>query len=187
MREREYLRRQVKALSAEGRLSAWILGGLPPVFLAYLALLQPDYLDPMIGSPLGWLMFGRLRRDDGRRRLLDEQDGQGGGVVMGATLVLTVGMVGIFTALFVSLAAIGVFTNETRGVSKSLAVVEAFTTAPKSMQDELQPSFNDRVLVPLLNRFVGLGKKLTPADHGERIGTGSTWPGNPQAGGPSTG
>ncbi|MBY9073781.1 type II secretion system F family protein [Nocardioides sp. WL0053] len=88
---------------------------------------------------------------------------------MGATLVLTVGMVGIFTALFVSLAAIGVFTNETRGVSKSLAVVEAFTTAPKSMQDELQPSFNDRVLVPLLNRFVGLGKKLTPADHGERI------------------
>ena len=98
---------------------------------------------------------------------------------MGATLVLTVGMVGIFTALFVSLAAIGVFTNETRGVSKSLAVVEAFTTAPKSMQDELQPSFNDRVLVPLLNRFVGLGKKLTPADHGERIRQKLDVAGNP--------
>ena len=30
IREREYLERQVKALSAEGRLSVWILGGLPP-------------------------------------------------------------------------------------------------------------------------------------------------------------
>ena len=30
LREREYLRRQVKALSAEGRLSGYILAGLPP-------------------------------------------------------------------------------------------------------------------------------------------------------------
>ena len=30
LREREYLRRQVKALSAEGRLSGYILGALPP-------------------------------------------------------------------------------------------------------------------------------------------------------------
>ncbi|MGH8964879.1 MAG: type II secretion system F family protein, partial [Actinomycetes bacterium] len=30
-------------------------------------------------------------------------------------------------------------------------------------------SFNDRVLTPLLDRFVNLGKKLTPADHSDRI------------------
>lgn len=58
MREREYLRRQVKSLSAEGRMSAWILGALPPLFLAYLVLLRPTYLDPMVESPLGWIMFG---------------------------------------------------------------------------------------------------------------------------------
>ena len=29
LREREYLRRQVRSLSAEGRISAWILGALP--------------------------------------------------------------------------------------------------------------------------------------------------------------
>lgn len=56
LREREYLRRQVKALSAEGRLSAIILGGLPPVFLAYLGLVNPDYLTPMFTSALGWLL-----------------------------------------------------------------------------------------------------------------------------------
>ncbi|MDP9443233.1 MAG: type II secretion system F family protein, partial [Actinomycetota bacterium] len=48
LREREYLRRQVLTLSAEGRLSAWILGGLPPAFVAYLALARPDYLRPML-------------------------------------------------------------------------------------------------------------------------------------------
>jgi tight adherence protein B len=58
MREREYLRRQVKTLSAEGRLSGWILGALPPGMLAYLLVVNPDYLSPMISTPLGWLMLG---------------------------------------------------------------------------------------------------------------------------------
>ena len=85
------------------------------------------------------------------------------------TLILFVGFGGIFLALLLSLTAIGVFSNESRGVSRSLAVVEAFTSAPKAMQDEIEPSFNDRVLAPLLDRFVNLGKKLTPADHSDRI------------------
>ena len=58
LREREYLRRQVRTLSAEGRLSAWILGGLPPLFFVYLMLVRPDYLDPMIQTTLGWMMLG---------------------------------------------------------------------------------------------------------------------------------
>ena len=86
-----------------------------------------------------------------------------------STLILLVGFGGIFLAILLSLTAIGVFSNETRGVSKSLAVVEAFTSAPKAMQDEIEASFNDRVLTPLLDRFVNLGKKLTPADHSDRI------------------
>ena len=42
IREREYLERQVQALSAEGRLSVWILGGLPPAFMAYLLVANPS-------------------------------------------------------------------------------------------------------------------------------------------------
>ncbi len=41
IREREYLERQVLALSAEGRLSVWILGGLPPGFMLYLLVANP--------------------------------------------------------------------------------------------------------------------------------------------------
>jgi len=57
LRERERLRRQVKVLSAEGRLSGWILGGLPVVFFAYLALANPTYLRPLWSSLLGVLML----------------------------------------------------------------------------------------------------------------------------------
>lgn len=58
MRERDYLRRQVKTLSAEGRMSAWILCALPPGILLYLLILNPIYLEPMLSSPLGWIMLG---------------------------------------------------------------------------------------------------------------------------------
>ncbi|WP_148575068.1 type II secretion system F family protein [Nocardioides caldifontis] len=57
IREREYLERQVKTLSAEGRMSVWILGGLPPAFLAYLVAFNPGYVSPMWSSPLGWAML----------------------------------------------------------------------------------------------------------------------------------
>lgn len=58
LREREYLRRHVKALSAEGRLSCWILGGLPPVFLLYLTMSKPDYVHPLFSTLVGGIMLG---------------------------------------------------------------------------------------------------------------------------------
>ncbi len=58
IREREYMRRQVNALAAEGKLSAIILGGLPPLFLGYLMLTKGEYVSVMFTRPLGWLMLG---------------------------------------------------------------------------------------------------------------------------------
>jgi tight adherence protein C len=98
---------------------------------------------------------------------------------MTAWLLLMVGVAGIFVALFVSLAAVGVFSNEQRGVSKSLLVIEAFSAAPESMQKELEPSFNDRVLTPLLNRFTGIGKRISPSGHSASIKKKLDVAGNP--------
>ncbi len=84
-------------------------------------------------------------------------------------LVLIVGLVGIFAAIFLALTAVGVFTNEARGVSKSLAVMEAFSTAPVEMQRELEPGFHDRVLGPLADKVQGIAHKLTAHDHAENI------------------
>lgn len=57
MREREYMRRQVAALSAEGKLSAYVLGGLPPLFLLYLVFAQRDYVMPLFTDPRGIVML----------------------------------------------------------------------------------------------------------------------------------
>jgi tight adherence protein B len=56
LRERDYLRRQVKVLSAEGRLSALILYALPFVFAGYLSLVRPGYVAPLFTDPLGIVM-----------------------------------------------------------------------------------------------------------------------------------
>jgi tight adherence protein B len=57
LRERERLRRQVHALSAEGRLSAWILGALPIGFALYLLLARGSYIQVLWRDPLGWSLL----------------------------------------------------------------------------------------------------------------------------------
>ena len=54
LRERDYLRRQVATMSAEGKLSGYILGGLPPAMLVYMLLVRRDYVMPMFTTPMGW-------------------------------------------------------------------------------------------------------------------------------------
>ena len=57
LREREMLRRQVRALSAEGRLSAYILIALPVVLLLWYSLLvNYDYVSLLWTTLLGILM-----------------------------------------------------------------------------------------------------------------------------------
>lgn len=57
IRERETLRRQVKVLSAEGRLSVTILTVLPFLLALYLMAVNPDYLRTLTGTPIGILLI----------------------------------------------------------------------------------------------------------------------------------
>ncbi|HET7487284.1 MAG TPA: type II secretion system F family protein [Acidimicrobiales bacterium] len=43
MRSREEVRREVKVLTAEGRMSAWVLGALPVVLLFAIQVMSPEY------------------------------------------------------------------------------------------------------------------------------------------------
>jgi Flp pilus assembly protein TadB len=51
MRAREEVRREVKVLTAEGRLSAYILGALPVITFVAVQILSPGYMDPLLQ---GW-------------------------------------------------------------------------------------------------------------------------------------
>jgi tight adherence protein B len=59
LREREMLRRQIKVLSAEGRLSAIILICLPIFLALYLTISNPAYIGTLVTSGFfGWLLVG---------------------------------------------------------------------------------------------------------------------------------
>lgn len=57
IRERGQIRRQVKTLSAEGRLSGVILMALPFVVGGVLLLISPSYLTPLLSSPIGVILL----------------------------------------------------------------------------------------------------------------------------------
>ncbi|WP_157241029.1 type II secretion system F family protein [Catenuloplanes japonicus] len=57
IRERELLRGHVRALSAEGRLSAWVLLALPVVLGLFMFLTRREYVAPLVTDPRGIVML----------------------------------------------------------------------------------------------------------------------------------
>jgi tight adherence protein B len=53
MRDRFKFKRQIRVVSAHGRISAWILACLPPALAAVLFTLSPKFMEPLITDPLG--------------------------------------------------------------------------------------------------------------------------------------
>ena len=58
MRAREEVRRELRALTAEGRLSAYVLGALPFAVAGFLLIFNPDYLSPLYTTTIGLVMVG---------------------------------------------------------------------------------------------------------------------------------
>jgi tight adherence protein B len=57
VRERAYVQRQVRVLSAEGRLSIGILSALPFGIFIYLALMNPEYVNPLFTTMIGRVLL----------------------------------------------------------------------------------------------------------------------------------
>ncbi len=51
IRAREEIRREVQVLTAEGRISAWILGALPVFLFLFISVSDPEYVEPLYN---GW-------------------------------------------------------------------------------------------------------------------------------------
>ena len=61
LRERQKLRLKIRALSAEGRMSAWMISLFPPLMFGILTLISPSYYGGVWDSPLitpVFLLFG---------------------------------------------------------------------------------------------------------------------------------
>ncbi len=57
VRERGYIRRQIKVLSAEGRLSMYILVALPFLIGIYMAIVNPLYLELLFSTSIGMILL----------------------------------------------------------------------------------------------------------------------------------
>lgn len=58
MTERERMKGEILALTAEGRMSAWVLGVFPPAFALVLYVIQPKYMSLLFSDPLGIMAVG---------------------------------------------------------------------------------------------------------------------------------
>jgi tight adherence protein B len=58
IRERFRMFQKIKAMSAEGRMSAWVLSALPIVVLLMLSILNPAYYTAVMDDPLFWPVSG---------------------------------------------------------------------------------------------------------------------------------
>jgi tight adherence protein B len=57
MRERFRVKRQMRVISAHGRITGWVLAGLPPVLGAVIMTINRESRDLMFGDPLGQRML----------------------------------------------------------------------------------------------------------------------------------
>lgn len=53
IRDRFRVRRQIRVLSAHGRITGAVLSGLPPALAFYFMIVRPDYIMELVNDPLG--------------------------------------------------------------------------------------------------------------------------------------
>lgn len=58
IRDRLRVRRRVRTLTAHGRLTAWILSGIPPAMAVVLLFVKPDYVSTLFTDPIGINLLG---------------------------------------------------------------------------------------------------------------------------------
>ena len=58
IRERGKLKRKVRAISTEGRMSAYILTAVPAMLFAGIMLFMPQFYRTVWGEPLTWYLVG---------------------------------------------------------------------------------------------------------------------------------
>jgi len=84
-------------------------------------------------------------------------------------LGLALGLASIFIAITVVLATVGALTTERSAVGRSMAALRRMDS-PQDMQEELDRSFESRVLEPTRARLLSLGRRLTPQGQLDKIG-----------------
>ncbi len=58
IRQRARMKGEVRVLTAQGRISSWIIGGMPVFLLVILQIMSPGYISMFFTTTLGWMLLG---------------------------------------------------------------------------------------------------------------------------------
>ena len=58
IQDRIRMRREVRTLTAQGRMSGWVLGTLPFALGAFISLVNPSYIEPLFTERIGQIAIG---------------------------------------------------------------------------------------------------------------------------------
>lgn len=58
IRQRTRMKGEVRVLTAQGRISSWIVGGMPVFLIVILQMLNPEYISVFFETTLGWILLG---------------------------------------------------------------------------------------------------------------------------------
>jgi tight adherence protein C len=93
------------------------------------------------------------------------------------TLLFIMGVLLVLAAIVLVAMAVG--KPQPQGMHRSLAVLEAMSTAPSELTKDLDKPFGERILVPLQAKALSVGKRFTGADSTSRIQHKLDLAGNP--------
>ncbi|MBL0747468.1 type II secretion system F family protein [Nocardioides baculatus] len=96
-------------------------------------------------------------------------------------MMMLVGAGLVCLSMVMALSVIGVMTSERRGVARSVAAIQALDSAPAELKSEIERPFAERVIAPMGESMVGLGRKLVRADTARKIQFRLNIAGNPPA------
>ena len=85
----------------------------------------------------------------------------------------------VLTAIYLVGMAFTSAADEAKGVTRSLAVLEAMSSAPSELTEEIDRPFGERVLEPLRERALVIGRRITGAESADRIRRKLDLAGNP--------
>ena len=95
------------------------------------------------------------------------------------TLALVIGLGAVFVGLAIALTSATIIGSQRQQVARSLAAVEAFHSTPTALVEPHDLPFMDRVLGPSKDRFVQLGRRISPAGQTQKIRYRLDLAGNP--------
>ena len=161
MLHRNRLRREMKALTAEGRISAIVLSALPILLFAFLYFSNPGVSRTAVQHDLRNHRAGGGRPVDGCRHRVAQQDCDDRGIAMDQTLIFAT--VAIAVTMFALIMYIGMGVVKARESSAN-----RLQSLTPTRSEVLSSGFSERAVAPIVNGIGRLGMRFTPQGWGAK-------------------